>query len=223
MTTQTDWNSYYENPSTGTTITRRITGKKLVQLMKKFMSNPTDETRICELGGANSCFFELIQKEIQPVHYTVLDNNELGLKKFTERTGTNPSVSSICLDLLTQSPPQSMSANVVFSVGLIEHFSVNDTARIIAAHFDYLEDNGLCIITFPTPTWLYKTSRKIAELLGKWIFWDERPLVFTEVEKEIEKYGVVVHKSITWSIIFTQGVIVARKRAKKIIHNSAKP
>jgi len=102
--------------------------------------------------------------------------------------------------------------DVVFSVGLIEHFSPEDTIKSIAAHFDYLKFNGICIITFPTPTWLYKLTRKMAELMGLWIFHDERPLKMVEVITEVQKYGVIRHTSITWPIFLTQGVVVVSKK-----------
>ena len=49
-------------------------------------------------------------------------------------------------------------------------------------------------------------------MLRMWIFWDERPLKFEEVEKEVNRHATILHKSITWPIFFTQGVIVAKKK-----------
>ena len=66
------------------------------------------------------------------------------------------------------------------------------------------------IITFPTPTWLYRGTRAIAEHLGIWRFPDERPLSFEEVETEIRKHGTILERRINWAIILTQGVVVAK-------------
>jgi hypothetical protein len=59
---------------------------------------------------------------------------------------------------------------------------------------------------------LYIITRKFAELLGVWIFYDERPLSMEEVLNEVLKYGNLKHTSITWPIFLTQGVIVASKK-----------
>jgi len=210
--TATDWNRYYNKPYKTSSLTRKITGKKLVKLIKKHCPKPAHHLQIAELGGANSSFYERIENTLKPLHYKIIDNNRLGLAKFSERVGLNSAVSLDYQDILDCDDLTDNSAHLCFSVGLIEHFSIKDTARAISAHFSFIKKDGICIITFPTPTWLYRLSRKVSEHLNMWIFWDERPLSFEEVEKEITKHGDISHKSITWSIFFTQGVIVAKKR-----------
>ena len=63
---------------------------------------------------------------------------------------------------------------------------------------------------FPTPTWLYRGTRYIAEQLGMWHFPDERPLRFDEVEDQVRKHGTVVESRINWPIVLTQGIVIAR-------------
>jgi hypothetical protein len=211
---QTDWNSYYSKPYKASSLTRRITGNKVVKLIQEY-SVKNKKLQIVELGGANSCFYELINNKIRPSHYKIIDNNKLGLDKFAHRIKQNTSVSLEESDILNIDKDRQGDFQVVFSVGLIEHFSVADTAKAISAHFKFIEEEAICIITFPTPTWLYKLSRRIAEFLNMWIFHDERPLSFEEVEKEICKHGIILHKSITWTIFFTQGVIVVQKKPQQ--------
>ena len=79
--------------------------------------------------------------------------------------------------------------DIVFSVGLIEHFDPAGTARVVAAHFDYLRPGGTAIITFPTPTWLYRVVRGLAEMTNNWIFHDERPLRLPEFERAVAGLG----------------------------------
>jgi 2-polyprenyl-3-methyl-5-hydroxy-6-metoxy-1,4-benzoquinol methylase len=69
----------------------------------------------------------------------------------------------------------SEAADVVFSVGLIEHFDQSGTNAMIRAHFKALKPAGCAIISFPTPTWLYRAAPRLAETLGLWKFPDERP------------------------------------------------
>jgi cyclopropane fatty-acyl-phospholipid synthase-like methyltransferase len=113
------------------------------------------------------------------------------------------------VDVLNVAPK--LSLDFVYSVGLIEHFNVEETARVIQAHFDMLKPGGIALITFPTPTFLYKGTRRLAEKTGQWIFHDERPLSISEVLKTVSLYGTVLHQEIIWPIFLTQGAIVARK------------
>ncbi len=102
-------------------------------------------------------------------------------------------------------------SDLVLSVGLIEHFDPKGTQKAVKTHFDLLKPGGLAVITFPTPTFLYRVARYCAEKLGLWIFHDERPLEFKEVVETVEKYGQLLEQKIIWPIVFTQGLIVCRK------------
>ena len=101
--------------------------------------------------------------------------------------------------------------DLVFSVGLIEHFDPAGTQRAIAAHFDLLRPGGIAIITFPTPTRLYRISRRIAESFGQWAFPDERPLAFPEVAQAASPYGPLLYRHLIWPIVFTQYLAAWRK------------
>ena len=207
---KTDWDSYYLHPYKTATYSRSITTNKLLRLLKKFTHQFGYEAKIAELGGANSCFYEAINNELSPVKYLIVDNNHTGLDKTKTRLNKADNIEFKYEDILN-TVEVNEKFDIVFSVGLIEHFSLEETKKCIAAHFCYLKSKGTCIISFPTPTWLYKITRKCAELLGLWIFFDERPLQMEEVLKEMMKYGTVVHRSITWPIFLTQGIIVIIK------------
>jgi cyclopropane fatty-acyl-phospholipid synthase-like methyltransferase len=103
-------------------------------------------------------------------------------------------------------------ADVVFSVGLVEHFDVAGTRAAVLAHFDALRPGGTLILTFPTPTPLYRATRRLIEMLGMWKFHDERPLGAEEVAEAIGERGEVVDRKTLWPLILTQYLIVARKR-----------
>jgi hypothetical protein len=86
-----------------------------------------------------------------------------------------------------------------------------DTKKAVAAHFRVLKAGGIAIISFPTPTLLYRISRFVAEALGLWMFHDERPLKKQEIVEAIGNHGTILHGEIIWPIFFTQMIIVARK------------
>jgi hypothetical protein len=85
------------------------------------------------------------------------------------------------------------------------------TRRAILAHFDILKPGGYAIISFPTPTLLYRTARGITEMLGLWRFPDERPLENAEVLRTVAERGDVIFEKTLWPLVFTQRFIVARK------------
>ncbi len=98
----------------------------------------------------------------------MVDTNEYGLSLLAARLNGNgvlrlnrQSVLALSLDA---------QADLVFSVGLVEHFNPSETRKAIHAHFDVLRPGGVAIISFPTPTLLYRTTRKFIELLGMWKF-----------------------------------------------------
>jgi len=105
-----------------------------------------------------------------------------------------------------------MAADLVFSVGLVEHFKPSETRAAVLAHFDYLRPGGTAIITFPTPTPLYRVTRGFIEELGMWRFPDERPLRPQEVMDAIRVRGEVIWEKMLWPLMLTQYLIVARKR-----------
>lgn len=84
---------------------------------------------------------------------------------------------------------------------------------MIERHFEFTKPGGIVLITFPTPTFLYRGIRGLAELFRLWIFHDERPLRFDEVETVCDRFGDRLHREINWWIGLTQGILVYRRKA----------
>jgi SAM-dependent methyltransferase len=162
---------------------------------------------IIEIGGANSCFMDRILRETGCRTYDVVDNNQYGLDLLERRAGGK--VGLHLRSVLDLTPD--MQADLVFSVGLVEHFDTADTRRAVLAHFDVLRPGGTAIITFPTPTLLYRATRRLIEAVGMWGFPDERPLEAAEVIAAIRQRGEVLEQRILWPLVLTQGFVVARK------------
>jgi hypothetical protein len=74
---KTDWDDYYENPYETAAFSRKIVTNRLMRLLTPHCRK--GEFTIAELGGANSCFYEIITKELKPVEYHIFDNNDTGL------------------------------------------------------------------------------------------------------------------------------------------------
>lgn len=197
----TDWDGYYRSPTPTAHVTRRYTAAILVGALRRF--GGTIE-KLVEFGGANSCFLDRIQTEITPREYHVFDTNAYGLSLLADRRVIphQEDCRSVTLGL---------GADVVFSVGLIEHFDVEGTRQAIRSHFTLLKPGGCAIISFPTPTLLYRMARAVTEALGAWKFPDERPLDRGEVVAAAEEWGRVEFEKVLWPIVFTQRLMVFRK------------
>jgi len=163
-----------------------------------------------ELGGANSAFLELLIQELAPKEYLIIDNNQAGLDKTKDRITKDSNVAVLNSDILNLDIKK--QADLVLSIGVIEHFDKTGTRNAIKAHFELLKPGGIAVITFPTPTWLYRTIRYAAEVIGVWIFHDERPLLIDEVLKTALQYGEKREFQIIWPIFLTQGLVVFQKR-----------
>jgi SAM-dependent methyltransferase len=211
MTAATDWDSYYKSVPPTARLTRKYTTGVLLSYLERYGSDGAK--RVVEIGGANSCFIDAILAEFRPSSYDVVDTNDYGLSLLRRRFGANATV-GLHRESVLALPPAIGGADVAFSVGLVEHFDPRGTARAVQAHLQAVRPGGLVLITFPTPTWLYRAVRGVLEMLGLWKFPDERPLRPVEVRRAIESAGgEVVEGRTLWPLVLTQHVIVARRRA----------
>jgi glycosyltransferase involved in cell wall biosynthesis len=197
----TDWDGYYRSPAPTAHVTRKYTSRVLIQALRRFGG---DLERLVEFGGANSCFLEKIATELSPREYHVVDTNAYGLALLRGRGVTTHLEDCRTAEL-------SLQADAAFSIGLIEHFDPTGTRDAILAHFRFLKPGGCAIISFPTPTRLYRVARWLAESVGAWKFPDERPLGRAEVVAAVGDAGRVEFEKVLWPIVFTQRLMVFRK------------
>ena len=204
----TNWDLYYSRPFKATIFTRRITGSYLVGLIRRYFKD-TKSLELAEFGGANSCFFNLIDIKIKPHKYWVVDNNKFGLDIFKKRIGKRQDVFLLNSDVRKFYTEKRF--DLIFSVGLIEHFNREDMKIVIERHFKSLKTGGIVILFFPTPTLLYRLTRFLAEITGVWAFHDESPLKIKDVVMIAGNYGKVLFSKINWWIFLTQGMVVVKK------------
>jgi len=140
-----------------------------------------------------------------------VDTNAHGLQLLLARLPGDAKLTVLARDIFASSDDVE-AADVVFSVGLIEHSDPEGTARAIRAHFARVKPGGLVILTFPTPTWLYRMVCGLAEWAGVWAFPDERPLDLAEVTAEVARYGDLLDVRVNGQTVLTQGIVSARRR-----------
>ncbi|HUA86256.1 MAG TPA: glycosyltransferase, partial [Bryobacteraceae bacterium] len=192
----TDWDTYYKSVPPTARLTRRYTTRVLLDQFRRLGNEPLT---IVEIGGANSCFLDTILSAVKCSAYHVVDTNRYGLSLLEARSASvlrlhQQSVLSLHLDV---------RADVVFSVGLIEHFDAAETREAVRAHFRLIKPGGLVLITFPTPTILYRVTRGFLESIGQWKFPDERPLRYEEVLAAIGEWGEVIFQKTLWPLLLT--------------------
>jgi hypothetical protein len=214
MQRATDWDKYYEKPFASAKLTRRYTGHWLKTAIRTYLADKS-EIELIEFGGGNSCFFRTLVDSLPIARYDVADLNAKSLQLFEQQARQVSTVKTAVrqVNLLTDAPPLPQ-ADVVFSVGLIEHFNPEGTRQVARRHFACVKDNGIVIITAPTPTWLYRMTRGAAEQIGVWQFPDERPLSPEEILRSGEGLGSPLLSRTLWPIILTQQATVwkAHKR-----------
>jgi hypothetical protein len=206
----TDWEAYYRRAFWPAALTRRHTGQVLLRLCRRFAPRPASGLVVAELGGADSCFYNALVRGLRPRQYHAIDSCAPGLERLAARR--LPGVETVLhhQDVLAALP--GLRADLVFSVGLIEHVALADLPRAVAAHFELAAPGGLVIMSFPSPTWLYRLSRAVAEALGLWRFPDERPLARAQVLPLLEPSGRELASAIIWPIFFTQTIMAVRPR-----------
>ena len=207
----TDWDSYYTSVPSTAKLTRKYTTAQLIDAIKRYVKPSSESGRlsIVEIGGANSCFVDSILEKVPCESYDVVDTNEYGLSLLGKRENLSKVVhlhQQSVLDLELERP-----ADLVFSVGLVEHFDPRRTREAVLAHFGVLRPGGVAIITFPRPTLLYRMTRGLIEALGMWRFFDERPLEPEEVVAAVQEMGEVMFQKTLWPLFLTQQLVVARK------------
>jgi len=117
----TNWDAYYEKPAPTASITRKISEKKLINLIDNNLRENT-ESKIAEFGGANSCFIDAILNAINPKQYSAFDNNEFGLNLLSKKFIHSDVVTTTLQDVLKLEGTDE-EFDLVFSVGLIEHLT----------------------------------------------------------------------------------------------------
>ena len=206
---RTDWDAYYQRPAAFSRVTRRYTQRVLLAMMRRAGLPPG--ATITEFGGAGSCFLAAVRATLRPARYTAVDNNHPGCELLRAAWRGDSSVEVLEADIF--GPPLAL-ADWVYSVGLIEHFDARGTSAAIRAHFAAARPGGFVILSFPTPTLLYRVASALTELAGQWRYSDERPLERAEVLAAVGAAGQLLDERVLYPIVFTQRMMLFRVTAR---------
>lgn len=211
----TDWTAYYASVPVTAKLTRRYTTRALLGMLRA--GGGDDARTITEFGGANSCFVDEVCRTLRPDVYTVVDHNAYGLSLLNGWTPPPPAATRLATRQADVRAMTAMdAADMVYSVGLVEHFDPPVTRAVLRTHFDAARPGGTVLVSYPTPTLLYRATRGILEFLGLWAFPDERPLRFDEVVSAVDGLGEVVERRTLWPLLLTQEMVVFRKSGEPL-------
>lgn len=210
-TPATDWTRYYEKPFITAYVTRRITAHRIAKMLLTAGGFPERHGSIIELGGGNSSFCDTVMHSLFAQFYTVVDSNPRGTLLFWMKHPWSDWYRAVCADIITLDTASFEPADLVFSVGLVEHFPEEQTKIAIRRHFELAKPGGLVLITFPVPTFSYCMIRRTAEKLGIWRFPDERPIPLKDAVALCGEHGEIIDACLNRAILLTQGIVLARK------------
>jgi len=205
----TDWTAYYRNRPLVSRLARRYTIRCLLHAVRVAKMNGASGPVILECGGGGSSFVDALAQTVAPLAYHAIDTNRLGLDLLRRHRVPCPIFPA---EADVRGARLERPADLVFSVGLIEHFDPDGTAEAIEAHFANARPGGWVILSFPCPTTLYRVSRAALESVRRWRFPDERPLERDEVARTASRMGDLIWEKTLWPLMLTQHMMLYRRR-----------
>jgi glycosyltransferase involved in cell wall biosynthesis/ubiquinone/menaquinone biosynthesis C-methylase UbiE len=207
---RTNWEEYYRHPFPASRWSRGIMSGMLHDLITAHAPR-RQPLAVLELGGGNSCFLEGLLKDLPIAPYVVLDNSPEGMRLARERFGPayGDRVGYVEDDAFAAAIDRTF--DIVYSVGLIEHFDDRAMKKLIGLHRRWAAPDGLVLIAVPTPTIFYRIFRTGAEILGLWKFPDEHPVPRARLAALMRDEGLeIIFEKTLWSQVLTQAIIAAR-------------
>ena len=218
---RTNWEEYYRHPFPASRWSRGIMSTTLREFVQAHAPR-REPLRVLELGGGNSCFLDGLMGHFKMAPYTILDNSPEGMRLARERFAATYGnrVEYITDDVFAASVDRKF--DLVFSVGLIEHFDDHAMAKLVGLHRRWAAEDGLVLIAVPTPTIFYRMVRTFAEILGIWKFPDERPVPRQRLAALMRDQGLqIVGERTLWSQILTQAIIGAHPAPEADVQRTA--
>jgi len=182
----TDWREYYSKKPL------KIVSKKrennINYILNILEENNFNGRNFLEYGGGNSSVAEAISKKYKVDKFTIVDNNQYGIDLLDNRDIKN--LNKQCLSIFDFKDKEIY--DLIYSVGLIEHFQGKDFENCVLEHFKYAKKGGYILYTFPVPVFRYKVIRTIYEIFNKWQYTDEIPLNSKTVENVVKKHNGIL-------------------------------
>ena len=201
----TNWKEYYEKkPLKIIDKKRKNNIKYIVNVLR---TNKFNGGVILEYGGGNSFVAEAISNNFNINKFVIVDSNEYGIKLLDKRNISN--LEKHCDSIFDYADKENY--DLVYSIGLIEHFQGDYLIKCIDKHFEMCKKGGWVLLTFPVNCFRYRVIRMVLEIFNMWQYTDEVPLKKDYIEKIISENGSVMHSSINKKLILPQAIILIKR------------
>jgi cyclopropane fatty-acyl-phospholipid synthase-like methyltransferase len=211
MRTPTDWDKYKDNPDTF--LSRHFFVRYVIKAYSDLLKNLEFENpvEILEFGSGTGNIDKWLCQRYKVKKITLIDFNNKMLS-MAEKNLSNVQCEKefIYEDFFNYEFKKQY--DIVHSQGVIEHYEPEKRYELLKKHCDTTKTDGYCIIYFPTPSKPYLFFRKIAELIGAWIFSDEVPLECKIIIEEMKSLDFAAIKSnIFWKYFLTEAGIIFKR------------
>ena len=201
----TNWKKYYSKKPLKIVEKKRL--NNINYILKVLKENNFKGGKVLEYGGGNSSVAEAISKNYNIDKFTIVDSNEYGIELLDNKNIKN--LNKKCESIFDYN--DKIEYDLIYSVGLIEHFQGKELEKCIKRHFKYAKNNSLVLFTFPVPKMKYKVIRFIYEIFNKWQYTDEVPLKKVYVEFLLKKHGKILYSEVNKGLILPQAIILVKK------------
>ena len=201
----TNWKKYYSKKPLKIVEKKRL--NNINYILKVLKENNFKGGKVLEYGGGNSSVAEAISKNYNIDKFTIVDSNEYGIELLDNKNIKN--LNKKCESIFDYN--DKIEYDLIYSVGLIEHFQGKELEKCIKRHFKYAKNNSLVLFTFPVPKMKYKVIRFIYEIFNKWQYTDEVPLKKVYVEYLLKKHGKILYSEVNKGLILPQAIILVKK------------
>jgi 2-polyprenyl-3-methyl-5-hydroxy-6-metoxy-1,4-benzoquinol methylase len=144
------------------------------------------------------------------IEYCIIDNNKYGLLLSRNKFKNYNNIVFLDHDV-TQKVKSDLKYGFVLSIGVIEHFQDEILQKVIHNHCSFVERGGYLILSYPTPTIIYKSIRKILEISNNWLFFDEVPLLYNDISQFIPNNFTIIKRQTLWFNLLTQELLILKK------------
>jgi ubiquinone/menaquinone biosynthesis C-methylase UbiE len=182
-------------------VLRRNTSKKYAEKISKLLDGKASP-RILEIGCGSAATFQYLREKIPNASLTGLDFSPMALELASKN---NPATKFIEGDA-RKLPLKSNQYDLVYSLGLIEHFSREDAKEIILEHARTTKKGGIVIIVVPAK---YSALNLVRIIAGKsWPWGFEDPFTKKELRRLMRSAGLGTIKveRIKTIVLFAMGI-----------------
>lgn len=205
---QTDWKKYYSKKPIKIIIKKR--NNNICFILNVLKSNSFFGGNVLEYGGGNSMVAEAISNSFDVRKFTIVDSNKYGIELLKNRNIDN--LNARCESIFEYKDEKIY--DLIYSIGLIEHFQENNLIKCIKEHFRYVKDGGYVLITFPVKCFRYMFIRAVMEVFNLWRYTDEVPLNNKKIGDILKDYGDVIVNEVNSKLILPQAFILVKKGVK---------